>query len=522
MLTANATGTVYWYETPQSTTPLAIGSTYQTNVNQTTTYYVENHVTSPSIYGGDTRSSSSGGYLSSTFKHYLIFNSSQPCKIVSVEVNAQTAGNRTIELQNSSGLVLQSVTINIPAGISRITLNFDIPAGNGFRLVGPANAALYRNNTGSTYPYNIANLISITGNSAGDLNYYYYFYNWEIKELDCISSRIPVTIYVYSTPQAIAGNDQTIIYGTSTILNGQVLGGSGDYTYAWQPANMVTNPTSLTTQTVALTSNQTFVLNVTDNLTGCSHSDSVIIYINNLPFSVNIQTSQNNICPATPVQLTTVVEGGAGNYTYTWSSNPTGFTSNDANPIVNPLETTTYFVTVDDGANQIVSSITIYVLPLPIANYNYQTNALSVSFSNTSSNADSYQWFFGDGNTSNEVNPIHEYPATGEFLVVLIAFNSCGSDTFTTSLHLDNSLIENNIRNHVLLYPNPFGSFLQVQLTDNITTNIRILSIDGRVVHDEWLNNNISIINTSRLAKGSYVIELNSNTFTEKYILIKD
>ncbi len=520
-LNANATGSIYWYDSPQSTTPISTGNTYQASISQTTTYYIENHVESSSIYGGDLRSNSSGGFLSSTTKHYLIFNCSQPCKIISVEVNAQTAGNRTIELQNSTGQVLQTTTINIPAGISRITLNFNVPAGNGYRLVGPINAALYRNNSGSTYPYNIGNLISIVGNSAGDLNYYYYFYNWEIKGPDCVSSRIPVTVHVYSSPQANAGTDDTIAYGTSTTLNGQVTGGSGNYSYEWQPASMVMNPTSLITQTVNLTSNQTFVLSVTDNLTGCSHSDSVVIYINNSSFSVDIHASQNNICSGTPVQLTTTVNGGSGNYTYTWSSTPMGFSSNDSNPMVHPFETTTYFVTVNDGNNQTVSSITIYVLPLPIANYTYQINELTVSFVNTSSNAESYQWFFGDGNTSTDENPTYTYITNGDFEVILVAYNSCGTDTLTTNIHLDNSIIEENNNNYIFVYPNPFDLSLQIQLTDNLPINIRILSIDGRIVLNEWLNNNISIINTSLLAKGTYIIEFNNQIYSERRVMIK-
>lgn len=39
-------------------------------------------------------------------------------------------------------------------------------------------------------------MISIKGNSAGDPDYYYYFYDWEIKGVDCISERIPITAHV--------------------------------------------------------------------------------------------------------------------------------------------------------------------------------------------------------------------------------------------------------------------------------------------------------------------------------------
>ncbi len=66
----------------------------------------------------------------------------------------------------------------------------------------------------------------------------------------------------------------------------------------------------------------------------------------------------------------------------------------------------------------------------------FQTNFCSapatISFRNSSSNAVSYFWDFGDGTTSTEMNPKHTYLATGNFSVKLIATSnaSCGiSDT---------------------------------------------------------------------------------------------
>lgn len=48
---------------------------------------------------------------------------------------------------------------------------------------------------------------------------------------------------------------------------------------------------------------------------------------------------------------------------------------------------------------------------------------LTVDFSNASINASSYEWDFGDGNISNDENPIHTYTDAGEFTVRLIASN---------------------------------------------------------------------------------------------------
>ncbi|MEM9022537.1 MAG: M4 family metallopeptidase, partial [Bacteroidota bacterium] len=52
-----------------------------------------------------------------------------------------------------------------------------------------------------------------------------------------------------------------------------------------------------------------------------------------------------------------------------------------------------------------------------------------VAFSQNSSNATSFAWDFGDGNTSTMPNPTHVYTGTGEFDVTLIVSSSCGADT---------------------------------------------------------------------------------------------
>nr|WP_299485907.1 PKD domain-containing protein [uncultured Allomuricauda sp.] len=61
-------------------------------------------------------------------------------------------------------------------------------------------------------------------------------------------------------------------------------------------------------------------------------------------------------------------------------------------------------------------------------------NTGTVSFINTSENSDSYEWDFGDGTSSTEIDPIKMY-ATGTYSVSLTASNDAGaSDTFEDEL----------------------------------------------------------------------------------------
>lgn len=72
----------------------------------------------------------------------------------------------------------------------------------------------------------------------------------------------------------------------------------------------------------------------------------------------------------------------------------------------------------------------------PRALFGYSENGLIVTFENLSQNATSYLWDFGDGKTSTEENPVHEYADYGDYTVKLTAKNAAGSKSYEEELNL--------------------------------------------------------------------------------------
>ena len=63
----------------------------------------------------------------------------------------------------------------------------------------------------------------------------------------------------------------------------------------------------------------------------------------------------------------------------------------------------------------------------------------TVQFTDTSENANTYNWNFGDGTTSQERNPIHTYAEYGNYNVVLTVTNNMGNtDVFQQNISLVN------------------------------------------------------------------------------------
>jgi hypothetical protein len=170
---------ITWYDL--SNTVVGTGNTFVTPIlTNTTWYYAIDRIShsGTTAYGGKADSLGGGGYYSGV--QYEIFDAIKPFLLKSVQVFANGAGTRTIQLSNSSGAILQSGSFNLPNGPSRVNLNFNVPPGTNLRLGATGVTNLWRNNAGVSYPYTIQDTLSITGSSAG-AGFYYSFYDWEIE-----------------------------------------------------------------------------------------------------------------------------------------------------------------------------------------------------------------------------------------------------------------------------------------------------------------------------------------------------
>lgn len=218
-LTATGPGTINWYDVLNGGAPVFTGNPFTTAaLNQSTVFYAESDQGgAPQKIGPLDNSIGTGGFYTGGTFHFLRFDAQTSFQLQSVWVNANTAGVRNIQLRDGSGAVMASKAVNIPAGPGRIDLNFDVPAGEGMQLGVAGGNNLYRNLTGAVYPYSIDNVVSITGNSAGNAAVYYYFYDWEIRKI-CSGPRTPVTVTVETGPAVpiISQIDNTLVSSSST------------------------------------------------------------------------------------------------------------------------------------------------------------------------------------------------------------------------------------------------------------------------------------------------------------------
>ncbi len=275
-LTATGAGTLNWYDAQVNGTLVNTGASFNTPVlNTNTTYYITSTTQQAASFGGPADSTFAGGGILN-YTHYLIFNVLDACTIKSIKAYAQGAGNRTIELQDSSGTMLQTLTVNLADGKNTIPLNFHVVPGFKYRLAATGSSInLFRNNAGAVYPYTIANLIHITGTdvTATNPSYYYYFYNWQIQKDACTSEATPVTATIHSLPQvdftllpnSICNNAAPVQLSASPA--GGIFSGNGTNTNQFDPNGLSAGD---------------YILNyVYTDSNGCSGSDTAFIKVEN-------------------------------------------------------------------------------------------------------------------------------------------------------------------------------------------------------------------------------------------------
>jgi PKD repeat protein len=231
-----------------------------------------------------------------------------------------------------------------------------------------------------------------------------------------------------------------------------------------------------------------------------------------------------------------------------------GNTSNEQNPVHTYTEEGAYFVTLTITAGDCSSTMPMLLFTDETIWYPSECMALflpliipdanEVVFLNLSSaDAVSYEWDFGDGNTSDEQNPIYTYAEGGMYEISLTITTADGcQNTFSVTMNLDGEgftgnpqyLLVNDTAEEpqaletINAYPNPFKDQLVVEFEAPATENytLRLYSIDGKLQYEQRHNLNAGLhrleISTPVLASGMYFLQVQSGKQATSIKLVKE
>lgn len=224
--------------------------------------------------------------------------------------------------------------------------------------------------------------------------------------------------------------------------------------FYWNFGDGTYSPFQNPTKTYNTAGTYNITLTVQDSA-GCTNSITKNIQILDNPavsFSFPL-----NICAGVPVQF---ISSATNATEYLWFFEGHG-TSTQANPTITFQQGGFYDVTLQvKNNNNCINTFTIENIPvfdapaIIFTTQRFLDNPLRVQFNNFTSGATSYEWNFGDGNTSSLPQPTHTFSQAGEYLVRLKAVspNNCessfsqvvGVGTLKPNISLNELGFENN------------------------------------------------------------------------------
>ena len=148
-----------------------------------------------------------------------------------------------------------------------------------------------------------------------------------------------------------------------------------------------------------------------------------------------------------------------------------------------------------------------------------------VGFQNTSIGSQmQYKWYFGDGDSSSEKDPIHVYSNANNKVVKLLVNGQCGAHDTTITLR-DFTVLKTDKIEFCELYPNPANKAFCIKSTDapNAQYEVQVLDMTGR----RLLNIRVvssELISTQALAPGQYLVSIRNGqqTLVEKLVISHD
>jgi gliding motility-associated-like protein len=242
---------------------------------------------------------------------------------------------------------------------------------------------------------------------------------------------------IVSSPLGSAGNNDTVCFGNSYTVTGASASNYGSLNWTSSGTGTFTNngtlsPTYDPSTADSLSGSVTLYLYVTANSPCADVSDSMVLYISTIGSAD--AGSDTSICPGGSVTL-----NASGGSTFSWTPSTGLSATNIYNPVANPTISTTYIVTVSNGAGcTATDDILITVNPSPNANAGADVNICSGDgIALLATGGGSYSWSPATGlSATNIANPIASPLSTTTYTVTVTnSFGCSSSDMITLTVY---------------------------------------------------------------------------------------
>lgn len=208
-----------------------------------------------------------------------------------------------------------------------------------------------------------------------------------------------------------------------------------------------------------------------------------------------------------------LTSSGKSPHTWDWSTGDRG-NSQTGIDTVNVQGPGWYYVTVTDqfGFKGTDSAfVTVTELPVAAGGWDITQNVGEAQFLDSSLHATTWFWDLGDGTTSSDSTPVHQYNLPDLYTVILTVYNDCGQDTSHITVDLRGSSIDTWGLGAVEIRPNPFSDQTSILLPIPADWELKLHDSAGRIVRNKSFRGEKWILEREELPAGIYLLELQTN-----------
>lgn len=242
--------------------------------------------------------------------------------------------------------------------------------------------------------------------------------------------------------------------------------------------------------------------------------------------TLDVEITINPAAPATPIALPYVdsVCLGQHNYTvnkvlgagtYLWLLSGGGSvvgTNTDTTVTINWLTAGGPFeakvIALNSCGNSATLALPVFTFAKAVSSFTSSVDGKTVTFTNTSTNATNYKWYFGDQDSSILKSPQHNYAFAGNWNVTLVSSNFCSSSEKMIITTAQNGASVKEFGNHsIFSYPNPIENSLFVNNKFNSKKLTVVLSdVSGKIIESyDFIYSDVHEINVGNLQPGVYI-----------------
>lgn len=348
-------------------------------------------------------------------------------------------------------------------------------------------------------------------------------FTWTVTLGTCTSSTQLNIFRAIAPNPAQAGADIAICGNSTTLSATPAVNGVGSWSQVTGSSNIQNSTQATTMVTAMVPGTHTYVWSVSNGVCPAV-TDTVIV---NSALSVTQANAgiDQTVCSASAVLNGNLPNPGNGLWTV-GTGTASLANANQNNSALNniPMGQTYMIWTLQNAGCISFDTVIINRIAAPVASFTYQQTGYTFTFTNTSQNAVSAFWTFGDGNTSAQMNPVHTYSNPANYPVRLIVANGCGSDTIVISVSAFGVGVDATLITELKaeLWPNPASDVVHVLWNGIFQENATLDLYDAK--GQKVLVSGISImksegkqwtLNTVNLCKGIYTMYLKSESHHE-------